>query len=103
MLLRGLVRTAPAALAAAALGVSGIALSATTYLPYLEASSWLPWVLLAFRRRGERDVVSPAMAVMFALQVLAGDPSVALMTAIACAAWGGKRRRRAYRRARCGS
>ncbi|MCC6652075.1 MAG: YfhO family protein [Candidatus Eisenbacteria bacterium] len=88
VLLRGLVRTTPAVLAAAALGLSGIALSATTYLPYLEATSWLPWILLALRRRGEREVVSPAMAVMFALQVVAGDPSVALMTALACAAWG---------------
>ncbi|MFN8588143.1 MAG: YfhO family protein [Candidatus Eisenbacteria bacterium] len=88
VLLRGLVRTTPALLAAGALGASGIVLSATTYLPYLEATSWLPWILVAFRRRGEHDVVSPAMAVMLALQVLAGDPTVALMTAIACAAWG---------------
>lgn len=76
------VEPAAASLGALAGGLSGVVLSATTYLPLLTGAACIPWQLVALEASSRvRGVV--ALAALFTLQVLTGDPSTALMGALA--------------------
>jgi hypothetical protein len=83
-LFRRRVEPAAAALGALAGGLSGVVLSATTYLPLLAGAACIPWQLRALDASSRvRGVL--ALAALFTLQVLTGDPSTAIMGALACA------------------
>ena len=79
---------APEALAGAlTFGLSGVALGATSYLPFLVGLACVPWQLEVLDGAAPHRRPSLRLAGLFALQVLAGDPSTALLGALACAVW----------------
>lgn len=72
-------------------GFGGVALSSTTYLPLLGALACVPWQLAVLEQpSGPRRTVQ--LAALFALQVLLGDPSMAVVGGLACLVASGGRR-----------
>ncbi|MDX1503860.1 MAG: YfhO family protein [Thermoanaerobaculia bacterium] len=80
---------APAALAATGFAAGGVALGIASWVPGYTAYAWLPWVLLAADRllaapRPRAGAVA-ALAALFALQLLAGEPVAVLVSIVATA------------------
>lgn len=84
-LLRHHVGPVEAAAGALVLALSGLTLGVTSYLPFLIGLACIPWQLEVLAR--PVSGLSLRWVALFALQVLAGDPSTALLGAVACAAW----------------
>jgi hypothetical protein len=81
--LRSRVGAAASTVGALAGGLTGVVLGATSYLPLLGGVACIPWQLVALAQ--ERGLVRVSvLGALFALQVLMGDPSTALMGGFAC-------------------
>jgi hypothetical protein len=78
--LRKLVPPSAATWGAAVITLSGVTLGATSYLPLLVGLACMPWQAAALLdERRPALLVSPPLALLFAVQLLEGDPSTAVM------------------------
>ncbi|MBC7263481.1 MAG: YfhO family protein [Chloroflexi bacterium] len=79
------LRRAGAYLAGIVYALSGFLIAHLNHLNILSCAAWLPWLFLLTRRciRGERWTDVLALAVLWALEFLAGHPQIALLSALA--------------------